>query len=126
LGGHTDLPSIFNNSFAGCSSKGALIQGEGATFEEVQWIDLSLSGRVHRFPSDPVERRARRIFCLVPRQIPMEESSGAHFPDIESATLGEDTFDHQFRSREILPTHFIVDLGDHFETYINRFRRWNH
>jgi hypothetical protein len=34
--------------------------------------------------------------------------------------------DHQFRSREILPTHFPVDSGDQFETHINRFRWWNH
>jgi hypothetical protein len=53
---------------------------------------LSLSGRVHRFHSDPIERKARRIFCLVPHQILMEGSSGAHFPDIGSAALGEDTF----------------------------------
>jgi hypothetical protein len=30
----TDLPSIFSSSYTGCSSKGALIQGEGATSEE--------------------------------------------------------------------------------------------
>jgi hypothetical protein len=83
---------IFNNSFTGCSSKGALIQGEGTTSEEVQWIDLSLLGRVQRFPFDPVERKARHIFFLVPRQITTKESSRAYFPDFGSATLGEDTF----------------------------------
>ena len=31
---HTYLPSIFSSSYTGCSSKGALIQGEGATSEE--------------------------------------------------------------------------------------------
>jgi hypothetical protein len=33
---------------------------------------------------------------------------------------------HQFRFGEILSIHFTVDLGDQFETHINRFRRWNH
>jgi hypothetical protein len=70
---HTGLPSFFSSSYAGSSSKGALIQGEGATPEEVQWIDLSHPGRVQRFPSNPVERKARRTFCLIPRQIPTEE-----------------------------------------------------
>jgi hypothetical protein len=45
-------------------------------------IDLSHLGRILRFPSDPFERKARRIFCLVPRQIPTEESSRAHFLDL--------------------------------------------
>ena len=38
--------SFFSSSYTGSSSKGALIQGEGATSEEVQWIDLSHPGRV--------------------------------------------------------------------------------
>jgi hypothetical protein len=58
------------------------------------------SGRIQRFPSDPVERKARRIFCLVSRQIPTEKSSGAHFPAIEGATLGEDTFGVPERSSD--------------------------
>jgi hypothetical protein len=29
--------------------------------------------------------------------------------------------DHQIRSKEILPTHFTVDQGDHFETHLNQF-----
>jgi hypothetical protein len=29
-------------------------------------VDLSHLGRILRFPSDPFERRARCIFCLVP------------------------------------------------------------
>jgi hypothetical protein len=33
---------------------------------------------------------------------------------------------HQFRYREILPTHFPVDLGDQFETHISRCQQWNH
>ena len=93
-------------------------------------VDLSHLGRIPRFPSDPFERKARRIFCLVPRQILMEESSGAHFPDlgvrhvwrIHSRSLSE----HQAISRETLPTHFPVDQGGCFETYLVRFRRWNH
>jgi hypothetical protein len=50
VGGHRYPPG---------SSKGALIQGEGATFEEVQWIDLSVSGTVQRFLSNPVERKGK-------------------------------------------------------------------
>jgi hypothetical protein len=34
--------------------------------------------------------------------------------------------DHQIRSRETLPTHFIVGQGNQFETHLSRFRRWNH
>jgi hypothetical protein len=33
-GDHTVLPSIFSSSYTGCSSKGALIQGEGVTSKE--------------------------------------------------------------------------------------------
>jgi hypothetical protein len=128
------ITQVFHHSSAavtqGSSSKGALIQGEGATSEEVQWIDLSHPGRVQRFPSDPVERKARHIFCLVPRQIPTEESSGAHFPDLGVRhfwrTHSGFPSDHQIRSRETLPTHFPVGQGDHFETHLSRFRRWNH
>jgi hypothetical protein len=36
-------------------------------------VDLSHPRRILRFPSDPFERRARRIFFLVPHQIPTEE-----------------------------------------------------
>jgi hypothetical protein len=124
------LPSFFNNSYIGSSSKGTLIQGEGATSVEVQWIDLSHPGRVQRFPSDPVERKARPIFFLVPRQIPTEESSRAHFPDLGVRHFGRThsgfSSDHQIRSRETLSTHFTVGQGDHFETHLSRFRRWNH
>jgi hypothetical protein len=97
---HTSLPSFFNSSYIGSSSKGALIQGEGTTSEEVQWIDLSHPGRVQRFPSDPVERKERCIFCLVPHQISTRESSGAHFPDIGSAALWADTFGVPERSSD--------------------------
>jgi hypothetical protein len=93
-------------------------------------IDLSHPGRILRFPSDPFERKARRIFFLVPRQIPTEESSGVHFPDlgvrhfwrIHSGFPSE----HQAIFRETLPTHFPVDQGGHFETHLVRFRWWNH
>jgi hypothetical protein len=61
-------------------------------------IDLSLSGRVKRFPSNPVERKVRHIFFLVRRHIMMEESSGAHFLDIGSVTLTKDTFEVPKRS----------------------------
>jgi hypothetical protein len=126
-GDHTGLPSFFSNSYTGSSSKGALIQGEGATSKEVQWIDLSHPGRVQRFPSNPVERKARHIFFLVPRQIPTEESSGVHFRTLGVCHLGRThsgfPTDHQFRYREILLTHFPVDLRDQFETHISRFRR---
>jgi hypothetical protein len=40
-GDHTDLPSIFNNNYIGCSSKGALIQGEGPTSKENWRFELS-------------------------------------------------------------------------------------
>jgi hypothetical protein len=46
-------------------------------------VDLSHPGRILRFPSDPFERKARRIFCLVPHQISTEESTGVHFPDLD-------------------------------------------
>jgi hypothetical protein len=46
-------------------------------------VDLSHPGRIPRFPSDPFERRERHIFFLVPYQILMEESTGAHFPDLD-------------------------------------------
>jgi hypothetical protein len=93
-------------------------------------IDLSHPRRIPRFPSDPFERKARRIFCLVPRQIPTEESSGAHF-----LNLGVQHFwqihsgfssEHQAIFRETLLTHFLVDQGGHFETHLVRFRQWNH
>jgi hypothetical protein len=54
-------------------------------------MDLSLSRRVQRFPSYPVERKARLIFFLFPCYIPTKESSGVHFLDIGNATLGKDT-----------------------------------
>jgi hypothetical protein len=46
-------------------------------------VDLSHPRRILRFPSDPFERKARHIFCLVPHQIPTVESTGAHFPDLD-------------------------------------------
>jgi hypothetical protein len=46
-------------------------------------VDLSHPWRIPRSPSDPFERRARHIFCLVPHQIPTEESTGTHFPDLD-------------------------------------------
>jgi hypothetical protein len=46
-------------------------------------VDLFHPGRISRFPSDPFERRARRIFCLVPHQILMKESTGTHFSDLD-------------------------------------------
>jgi hypothetical protein len=93
-------------------------------------VDLSHPGRIPRFPSDPFERKARRIFFLVPHQIPMEESTGAHFPDLDvrhfwRIHLGFQS-EHQAIFRETLPTHFPVDQGGHFETHLVRFRRWNH
>jgi hypothetical protein len=91
-------------------------------------VDLSHPGRIPRFPSDPFERRARRIFCLVPHQ--MEESTGTHFPDLDMrhfwrAHLGFQS-EHQTRFRESLPTHFPVDQGGRFETYLVQCRQWNH
>ena len=85
---HTGLPSFFNSGYAGSNSMGALIQGEGTTLEEVKWIDLSHLGGVQRLPSDPVERKARRIFFLVPHQILTEESSRGIFQTWECGTLG--------------------------------------
>jgi hypothetical protein len=88
------------------------------TFEEVQWIDLSHPGRVQRFPSNPVERKERHIFFLVPRQILMEESSGVHFLDLEVRhfwrTHSGFPSEHQIILRETLSTHFPVGQGDHF------------
>ena len=88
-------------------------------------VDLSHPRRIMRFPSDPFQRRARRIFCLLPHQIPMEESTGTHFPDLDvrhfwRAHLGFQS-EHQTRFRETLPTHFPVYQGDHFETYLIQF-----
>jgi hypothetical protein len=93
-------------------------------------VDLSHPGRILRFPSDPFERRARHIFFLVPHQIPTEESTGTHFPDLDvrhfwRAHLGFQS-EHQTRFRETLPTHFPADQGGRFETYLVRFRWWNH
>jgi hypothetical protein len=73
-------------------------------------------------PPNPVERKTRHIFCLVPRQIPMEESSGAHFSDIRSATLGEDTFEVPKRSSIQIwgnPFDPFHSRGDQFETHIS-------
>jgi hypothetical protein len=93
-------------------------------------VDLSHPGRILRFPSDPFERRARRIFCLVPHQILTKKSTGMHFPDLDvrhfwRAHLGFQS-EHQTRFRETLPTHFPVVQGSHFETYLVQFRWWNH
>ena len=93
-------------------------------------VDLSHIGRILRFPSDLFQRRARRIFFLVPHQIPTEESTGTHFLDLDvrhfwRAHLGFQ-IKHRTRFRETLPTHFLVDQGGHFETYLIRFRWWNH
>jgi hypothetical protein len=93
-------------------------------------VDLSHLGRILRFPSDPFERKARHIFCLVPHQIPTEESTGAHFPDLDvrhvwRIHLGFQS-EHQAIFRDTLLTHFPVDQGGHFETQLVRFRRWNH
>jgi hypothetical protein len=93
-------------------------------------VDLSHPGRIMRFPSDPFERRARHIFCLVPHHILTEESTGMHFPELDVrhlwwAHLGFQS-EHQTRFRETLPIHFPIDQGGHFETYLVRFRRWNH
>jgi hypothetical protein len=93
-------------------------------------VELFHPGRILRFPSDPFERRARRIFCLVPHQIMIEESTGMHFPELDMrhfwwAHLGFQS-EHQTKFRETLSTHFPVDQGDRFETYLMRFRWWNH
>jgi hypothetical protein len=93
-------------------------------------VDLPHPGGILRFPSDPFERRARCIFCLVPSQISTEESTRTHFPDLDvrhflGAHLGFQS-KHQTRFRETLPTHFPIDQGGHFETYLVRFQRWNH
>jgi hypothetical protein len=45
-------------------------------------VDLSHPGRIFRFPSNLFERRERCIFFFVPHQIPMEESTGMHFRDL--------------------------------------------
>jgi hypothetical protein len=85
-------------------------------------VDLPHPGGISRFPSDPFERRERCIFCLVPHQIPMKESTGMHFPDLDMrhflrAHLGFQS-EYQTRFRETLPTHFPVDQGSHCETYL--------
>jgi hypothetical protein len=46
-------------------------------------VDLSHPRRILRFPSDPFERRAQHIFCMVPHQIPMKESTRMHFPYLD-------------------------------------------
>jgi hypothetical protein len=61
---------------------------------------LSHPGRIQRFLSDPVERKARRIIFPVSRQIQTEKSSRVHFPVVEVATLGEDTFGVPERSSD--------------------------
>ena len=88
-------------------------------------VDLSHPGRIPRFPSDPFERKARHIFFLVPHQILTEESTGTNFPDLDvrhfwRAHLGFQS-EHQTRFRETLSTHFPVDQGSCFETYLVRF-----
>ena len=93
-------------------------------------VDLSHLGRTSRFSSNPFERRERHIFFLVPHHILMEESIGMHFLDLDvrhfwRAHLGFQS-EHQTRFRETLPTHFLVDQGGRFETYLVRFRWWNH
>jgi hypothetical protein len=93
-------------------------------------VNLSHPGRILRFPSDPFERRERRIFFLVPHQFPTKESTWMHFPDLDvrhfwRAHLGFQS-EYQTIFRETLPTHFPVDQGGRFETYLIRFRWWNH
>jgi hypothetical protein len=93
-------------------------------------VDLSHLGRITRFPSDPFESKAKRIFCMVPHQISTVESTGAHFSDLDvrhiwRIHLGFQS-KHQAIFRETLPTHFPVYQGSHFETRLVRFRRWNH
>jgi hypothetical protein len=85
-------------------------------------VDLSHPGRILRFPSDPFERKERRIFFLVPNHISTEESIGTHFPVLDvrhfwRAHLGFQS-EHQTRFKETLPTHFPLDQDDHFETYL--------
>jgi hypothetical protein len=46
-------------------------------------VDLSHPRRILRFPSNPFERRATCIFCLVPHPIPIVESLGRIFPEEE-------------------------------------------
>jgi hypothetical protein len=53
-----------------------------------------------KIPSDPFERKEKRIFFPVSHQIPTKKSSGAHFPAVEGATLGEDTFGVPERSSD--------------------------
>jgi hypothetical protein len=93
-------------------------------------VDLSHPRRILRFPSDPFERRARRIFCLVLHQISTEESTATHFPDLDvrhfwRAHLGFQS-EHQTKFKETLLIHFPVDQGGHFQAYLIRFRCWNH
>jgi hypothetical protein len=88
-------------------------------------VDLYHPGRIPRFPSDPFERKARHIFCLLPHQISTEESTGAHFPDLDvrhfwRIHLGFQS-EHQGIFRETVLTHFPVDQDSHFETHLVRF-----
>jgi hypothetical protein len=85
-------------------------------------VDLSHPGRILRFPSDPFERKARCIFCLVPHHILTKESTGVHFLDLDVRHfwwihLGFQS-EHHAIFRETLPTHFPVDQGSHFETHL--------
>jgi hypothetical protein len=85
-------------------------------------VDLSHLGRIPIFPFDQFERRERDIFFLVPHEIPTEESTRAHFPNLDVQHFWRAHFgfqsQHQTRFRETLPTHFLVDQGGRFETYL--------
>jgi hypothetical protein len=124
---------VFHHSSAAvtqCSAARAHLSRVRAQLLRGFLVDLSHPGRILRFPSDPFERKARHIFWLVPHQIPMEESTEAHFPDLDvrhfwQIHLGFQS-EHQAIFKETLSTHFPVDQGDRFETYLVRFRQWNH
>jgi hypothetical protein len=77
---------VFHHSSAAvtqCSAAGAHSSRVRAQLLRGFLVELSHPGRIPRFPSDPFERKERFIFFLVPHQIPMEESTRAHFPDLD-------------------------------------------
>jgi hypothetical protein len=85
----------------------------------------SIQGEFRDFPSTQLRRRLGASFAWFLVRFRRRNHLGRIFQTLRVRHLGMThsglSSDHQIRSRETLPTHFIVGQGNHFETHISRF-----
>jgi hypothetical protein len=93
---HQSSTTVLQDSAAGAH----LFRERAQLLRRFSGSTCPIQGEFRDSPPTQLRGRPGCIFFLVSRQIPTEESSGVHFPDIGSATLGEDTFGVPERSSD--------------------------